>query len=122
MANCFDDASASQAVMPSATGPGGVRMGCPRSRRHHPRTRMTPYSRVLVMESRSRGVLDTRFRGYDGHAWGTVLALHFVSCALAPRVECWPAIREKSQGSECMSALQSISGKSNAAGTATYDV
>src|SRR6266704_2436923 len=47
----------------------------------------------------------------------------FVSCALAPRVECcWP-IQEESQG-ECeqMSALQSGSGKRHTAGHERYDV
>jgi cyclohexanone monooxygenase len=47
----------------------------------------------------------------------------FVSCALAPRVECWFATPEKpSRERVSMSALPSISGKTQAAGAETYDV
>src|ERR1700719_1916367 len=33
--------------------------------RHRPRRRAIQYSETLVMESKGRGVLDTRLRGYD---------------------------------------------------------
>src|SRR6267142_4735007 len=33
--------------------------------RHRPRRRAIQYSEALVMESKGRGVLDTRLRGYD---------------------------------------------------------
>src|SRR6266853_253442 len=45
----------------------------------------------------------------------------FVSCALAPRVECWPQHAKNPEGVR-MSALQSVSGKSHAAGAEAYDV
>jgi hypothetical protein len=34
--------------------------------RHRPRKRAIQYSQAYVIEARVRGVLDTRFRGYDG--------------------------------------------------------
>jgi phosphoribosylaminoimidazole carboxylase (NCAIR synthetase) len=34
--------------------------------RHRPRRRTIQYSETPAMESRTRGVLDTRLRGYDG--------------------------------------------------------
>ena len=37
--------------------------------RHRPRRRTIQYSATLTMESRARGVLDTRLRGYDGGGW-----------------------------------------------------
>jgi hypothetical protein len=39
---------------------------CSSPSRRRPRKRAIQYSEAPVMESRSRGVLDTRFRGYDG--------------------------------------------------------
>jgi len=36
---------------------------------HHPRKRVIQYSRDVNDEPRSRGVLDTRFRGYDDFLW-----------------------------------------------------
>jgi hypothetical protein len=39
--------------------------------RHHPRKRMIQYSEASVIEAKVRGVLDTRFRGYDGLLWNT---------------------------------------------------
>jgi hypothetical protein len=35
-------------------------------RRHRPRRRTIQYSETFVMELKTRGVLDTRLRGYDG--------------------------------------------------------
>jgi hypothetical protein len=56
-------------------------------RRHRPPTgrreappdnrlrRAIQYSEASVMESRSRSVLDTRMRGYDGFVWGGTVAV-----------------------------------------------
>jgi hypothetical protein len=48
--------------------------------RHHPRKRVIQYSRGVNYEPRGRGVLDTRFRGYDDFLWSGIV--HH-SCALA---------------------------------------
>jgi hypothetical protein len=37
--------------------------------RHRPRRRTIQHSATPAMESRTRGVLDTRLRGYDGGGW-----------------------------------------------------
>jgi hypothetical protein len=39
---------------------------------HHPRRRMIQYSEESVIDPRSRGVLDTRLRGYDGGVWRSI--------------------------------------------------
>src|ERR1700754_3276329 len=41
--------------------------------RHGPRRRTIQYSETSAMESRTRGVLDTRLRGYDGGGWRIVV-------------------------------------------------
>jgi hypothetical protein len=59
---------------------------------HHPRKRMIQYSAASVIEAKVRGVLDTRFRGYDGllrsnaraHR-GTTAAIFALSHSLARR-------------------------------------
>ena len=53
---------------------------CSTTNRHHPRRRVIQYSRDANDESRSRSVLDTRFRGYDDFFWSG--SLHH-SCVLA---------------------------------------
>jgi hypothetical protein len=46
---------------------------------------MIQYSRALVMESKSRGVLDTRLRGYDANPWSG--AVRHSTRRLARRLE-----------------------------------
>src|SRR4051812_5575015 len=108
----FADASASGAGVPSVGC--GSKYVC-----HHPQKGMIQYSRDVSDKPRSRGVLDTRFRGYDARDWRTSPCI-FLSCAFAPRGECWPA-RRQIRERETMS-VQSISGKGHAAGVAAYDV
>jgi hypothetical protein len=39
-------------------------------RRRHPQKRMIQYSEPLAVDREARGVLDTRFRGYDDRVCG----------------------------------------------------
>src|ERR1700724_3843654 len=79
------------------------------------------------------GFLCYVLRGGVGNRDAAINAFHvakyadrtgrFVSCALARRVECWPAIHERTpREREDMSALQSVAGKSHATGGEIYDV
>ena len=40
--------------------------------RHHPRRRVNQYSEAAVIDPISRGVLDTRLRGYDDCMWAAL--------------------------------------------------
>src|SRR5712664_1276426 len=105
MSNCSDDASASQAVMPSATGIDVVRTG-PR----HIHTSSSAKADDPVFQSAGDGIAKPPSTGYLGFAgMSAVLGAfrvakyagrrgRFVYCAFLPRVECWFATPEESQG------------------------
>src|SRR5712691_3116816 len=51
-----------------------------------------------------------------------VRTVRFAPCAFTPRVECWSAIQQESQGSANRCPPPSVAGKSRAASAETYDV
>src|SRR6266404_1726023 len=107
--------------MPSVTGAGVARMKL---------LQVLPSSSAKADDPVRRAGRELSYAGITGYPLSAGMTAMlgasfpagiFVSCALAPRVECWPQHAKNPEGVR-MSALQSVSGKSHAAGTETYDV
>src|SRR6266404_6352783 len=107
--------------MPSVTGAGVARMKL---------LQVLPSSSAKADDPVRRAGRELSYAGITGYPLSAGMTAMlgasfpagiFVSCALAPRVECWPQHAKNPEGVR-MSALQSVSGKSHAAGAEAYDV
>src|SRR5258708_8280494 len=107
--------------MPSVTGAGLARMKL---------LQVLPSSSVKADDPVRRAGREPSYAGTTGYLLSAGMTAMlgasfpvgiFVSCAFAQRGECWPQHAKNPEGVR-MSALQSVSANSHAAGTEPYDV